>query len=768
MTRTLDNVSLIAVSLVAFCVVALVAVSASASEPVPPSGALTIELTLSSEEPEGEAAPRPAMVRASAADGDVVAQEMTVPVVARLELAEGVWELDFASEGLWIEPATVYVTAEGAHLARQAVRLGRVTVEVAENGLAGTSRATVGFRRSTSEPGEGFVDSRRLPCVAARARAGSVRLECPVPEGEHDLRLDVEGFVPRYHWRVGVGPSPVHLGDWTLLEGASLSGWVELGDASSPEGVRLELTPRLEGSSGGDGRLGEMRKTALADRRGFFQLFGLPPGSYSLTARKDGFAVAERPVRLVEEREARLLQPLVLQEPASFEVHLDPPVDPIGDAPWQVGLYASGSAPGRLEERAAGPAAVDGTWASDTLAPGRYLLRISGDGDREWWKEEIEIAPGSAPLFVSIPLLPVTGRVRLGDQPLAARLAFSSQRTADVELESDESGRFDGYLTEEGWWMVDIAASDIDVQQKQKLQVTKVEGRSHARIDLRIPDTEVYGQVSARDGTPVVWGFVVAIPEAEPDVTVMKQVEEEGRFSLRGLPEGPIRLSAQGRTDLASKEMLRSEQLVVDLQEERDFGELRIIVERPRQVIGVVTAPFGPVPGAAVTVETMGEFHPSRTVSTDVEGKFVDDIPAGSASVVVQVRPHGYTAQSFRLPLDSTPMPLSIAADRPSGTLELRVAKAVFGGSDWILVNDRGGHWESWPLEEWAGAHGGEPEVDRLVIPQLEAAGYRLCLDPDPSHVVYRLTGGFADAVRCTAGQLVPGGHLTLDLLGDP
>lgn len=55
----------------------------------------------------------------------------------------------------------------------------------------------------------------------------------------------------------------------------------------------------------------------------------------------------------------------------------------------------------------------------------------------------------------------ILGRVTLGDDPLAATLWFGGRSgVRRIRFDSDEKGRFDGWLPEEGTWPVDLVSEE--------------------------------------------------------------------------------------------------------------------------------------------------------------------------------------------------------------------------------------------------------------------------------------------------------------------
>lgn len=331
--------------------------------------------------------------------------------------------------------------------------------------------------------------------------------KCAVPAGTWDLRIGAPGVISHYRWGQALPRGKaVQLGDLAVRAGAAITGWVETGEGPAVNTTcQVELIPEV----GGRPVLGEegtrrkgLSLTAPVNERGFFQIAEVPPGSYKLVARQEGFAPAELPaIRIAERAEIALNRPLVLERPAALEVFLEPALDPSGNN-WRVEFAKVLGKPVGMEQTAAvAIASPEGWLRQEKLSPGDYRIKVESDDGRTWLRQGIEVTPRSAPLHLRIPVLKIRGSVQLGKIPLAAELHFKdAAKGASLRLRSDESGEFYGALSEEGTWDVEVQALDPSVRRKlRKIEVRRREGKEEARRRLRVQRPGPGGPATAGD-----------------------------------------------------------------------------------------------------------------------------------------------------------------------------------------------------------------------------------------------------------------------------
>ncbi len=146
--------------------------------------------------------------------------------------------------------------------------------------------------RFEAAPESGF----ELPQSVERCHVVDGRFKCKVPAGRLDLKLHSGGFIPHYLWATSVPREEGHpLGRLDLLPGSSVVGWIELPDkAFDFADCSVEMAPAIAPFMEPEDRRRHASVTARAkvSSRGFFQLAGVSPGRYTLSALHPQFAPA--------------------------------------------------------------------------------------------------------------------------------------------------------------------------------------------------------------------------------------------------------------------------------------------------------------------------------------------------------------------------------------------------------------------------------------------------------------------------------------------
>jgi hypothetical protein len=424
--------------------------------------------------------------------------------------------------------------------------------------------------------------------------------ECALPSGSLDLRVQADGFVPRYFWGIAVTPDRrADLGALDLKRGASLIGWVELGGSGTPT---IEVTPFLLGGNTAWAESGRVRQRAFtgqANERGFFQVTGLPAGEYVATARLDGLAPAQsEPLTLYAGAETRLPRPLLLEPPPFLDVHLSPATDPQGEA-WRLELLEGGASwpPQRLRPAGGGAADPTGAWRREGLITGHYMLLIRDAAGSEWYRDWIEAETGMPPLDLALDVVEVAGKIQRGDEPFETTFWLERERDAGqrIRFASDSKGRFSGFLPAEGEWGVDLRLSRDGVQALEPVQVKRLPGKKLARVEIRIPNTRLSIQVRDENGAPA----------AEAEVTILSSPEKKrreaqgrtdrrGELALEGIVPGVVQLHAR-------KDRSSSDWAVLTVTEDAETTPVELVLREKLRLTGQVVSPESPVAGALVT-----------------------------------------------------------------------------------------------------------------------------------------------------------------------
>ncbi len=636
--------------------------------------------------------------------------------------------------------------------------------------------------RLVPAPGEPLpprLGVRFRPLPSAGGPAGTVTCpvgegglwKCAVPAGTLDLRIGAPGVISHYRWGQTLPKGgAVQLGELAVRSGGAVTGWVETAEGPAVNTTcKVELIPEVGGrpvlGEEGSRRQG-LSLTAQVNERGFFQIAEVPPGSYKLVARQEGFAPAELPaLRFAEKAEIALNRPLVLERPAALEVFLEPALDPSGDN-WRVEFVRTLGKPVGMERTAAvAIASPEGWLRQEKLSPGAYRIQVESEDGRIWLREEVEVGPRPQPLHLRIPVLKVRGTVQLGKIPLAAELHFkNASQGASLRVRSDESGEFAGALSQEGTWDVEVDARDPSVRRKlREIDIRRREGKDEARLDLVLPDTRIRGKLVDEQGTATA-GVLMVWSSGADEEPLSHRVGPEGDFEFNGLAAADLQL--RGTSQLTDRE---SDTLLVRLEEGREAPALTLVLKPRLKISGQVVSAAGPVSGAQVLLyPAYVRELPTSPILTGLDGRFEAGLPAETTLLDAVVSAPGFALTARRLPARAG-VPLTIQVQQTGGTLVLEASEPVFGsaGADLhISVFHRGASFPSFVFRQWAAWNGPAQEDERrLVIPHLEAGDYAVCTASSLPQFMEYAAGRIAPTTPlCVAGDLAESGQLTLKL----
>lgn len=730
-----------------------------------PSAASAAVLRLELRSPADEVAPESAIVLRSTETPEPGAElvERRVPWAGESQVEvelppRSVWSVQVESGGLWAPEAVVMVGAGEAPtvVAFPLWRTRLLTGTVKTKDRAAAVPAVLSNRFDISDestPGAGSVHGTAT-CPVSEAG----EFHCEAPAARLDVKLSARGFIPHYRWGLDLTETTRSLGTLTLEAGASLVGWIEAEVGRlDPQQVEIELSPWQAVRH--DPRLGEQlartRYVARPNERGFFQLDGLRAGAYLLEARHPDYAATRVfPLDVLPEAEIALQAPVVLRPPLTLTIQLDPPLDWLG-TPWAVRVLrgAAGSSSFEVEPTYQGVATTQGSLVLPGQAPGRYSIQVSDARGNVFWSDpavRIE-TENDADLYVPLDLVAIVGTVTLGDEPLAAHLAFGGEHgSLHTRVESDEEGAFSGVLPHAGTWQVEVVEGEQGLHTVLRIEVPET-GDSPRRVEIRIPDTLVYGTVVDSVGRPVAGATVLAGTGGD---SVQVGTDSRGRFEVLGMIPGEMALMARGRT---ADGVQSSSKVSVTVAEEIPAGPVELRLKKLRELTGQVISERGPVPGAAVVIlppPGVGGFGASS--QTDLTGNFRVEVPEAASRFQILVMPPGHALKAFEI---DTHYGSSIALRVPmeGGTLELTVPEA---GPDFLserlvlTLEQEGIRLAKGQLYHWAVSHQGRFDRTGFVIPRLAPGYYRACLQG--------LTG-LAEEAPCTGGHLTPGGSLHLE-----
>jgi hypothetical protein len=695
---------------------------------------------------------------------------IALPGEATLELPEGSqWRVTVQAPGYWSRPG--YLAVGGLQApALQLFPAGTIEGRLKLPPGRSPARIFVLFR---SAPG---AAERFAPTTEVCALDGA-RFRCAVPAGTLDFRLRIPGFITHSRWgaRVPRG-GKLDMGSLELKPGASIVGWIVAPDRTFRwADCKVEISP-LESGPGASladvSRQSVLRQKATVNSRGFFEFDSLAPGSYALVASYPALAPTTIAPLIVEAGLETEVKAIELQAPARLEVRLTPQREP-GGGRWVISLFQRGPVPGRTPKVAKATTDAEGSWTSDGLPPGSYLIQIEGDHGSIWASQDVALVPGMAPYDIQLPFVRVEGDVSLGREPLRALLWFGgSHGSKRVATRSDEKGRFALTLPEQKEpWRVEVENAPLHIRGLiPALEIAKSSGRQIARVKIELPDTTVRGDVVDEQGEAAQDAVVRAVGQAPGADSVRDtSTKAEGRFELRGLAPGRWRFEAS-RND-GDVGML-SDAVEAEVEKDQPLENVRLVLRRRIKLSGQVVSPVGqPIPGVKVVAFTVDEagrsggFVPEAL--TDVNGVFELRLPAGSERASLSVFAVGFAARAVTVDIQGA-QGLVIPVSPLGGTIvldfgatagdELEVAMVgVWLFRDTVLGSGT-------YLQAWAAVNGVvPPRPNQRSVPMLEPGSYTVCTGTAAAlAVLHTARAPVGAGGSCAHGEVVPGGELML------
>ncbi|HEX6096499.1 MAG TPA: carboxypeptidase-like regulatory domain-containing protein [Thermoanaerobaculia bacterium] len=507
------------------------------------------------------------------------------------------------------------------------------------------------------------VPRSRFDCAVAKSV-----FRCAVPATTLDVRIAASGFVPRYFF----GVDRPNLGEVALARGGSISGMVRFdGDGPPLSGIALELKPvtaplMKEGWAAEEKRLASRATTLRPNDRGFFQFARLEPGQYTVTARQEGWSRARRTEIEVKDGEENVLEPIVIEPLAEVDVSIRPPLDPYGK-PWLVSLremvpMSSMSTPVVETE-----ASMSGAWSAAGIESGFHRIEVMDHRRSNFAYSMVDISPHMAPVSIGIASVLVRGTIRLGNEPLRARLQFRNGKGTMIAMRSDAEGRFSGALPQEGRWEVLIFGGGSAQSSQQRTVQVQASG-GVADIDLRLAGTRVAGRVVGSDGAPVT--SFVRLWSEERTFLGATSTDERGQFELAGIEPGAVYVEAESR----ASENAKSGFIPVTVSEVSS-DELTVVLRPAARFRARLTTPSG-IPVAGAIVRYLLPDRPGQTMEevSGPNGVFTIALSPGAPSVDLTILPPGLPVKIVRVPLADRPASTTeLILGRPAGILELEV-----------------------------------------------------------------------------------------------
>lgn len=539
---------------------------------------------------------------------------------------------------------------------------------------------------------------------------------CVTPAITIDVRLEAVGFVPLYLWESRPLLNSRALGDWKLIRGASVSGWIAPAGRRplvspvvelEPEAFRLPPTPA-------DGSPLPQIDVTKPTARGFFQVGPVKAGMYVLTTKAKGLS-AQRVIglKITELKEYALPQPLVLESLAWLQIVLSPPTTPSGGF-WTIRLekpVPDTNFRSRVAEQTASPA---GELLFSDLDIGKYEVVVLDDGGSRQATKSVKVDGKGPAIAIDLSLVSIDGEITLGSSPLKADLAFDSHDGSKVTMHADERGQFSGSLPREGRWWVEIRP-DTPGSGKllRTISIKRAFGAESAKVKIEITGGRLDGAVVDEKGRSVKAAVQVFRDNA---LFCHMLTDDDGKFHVLGLEEGSILLRAGGY----------GKKGYIEHDVRSSLERVEIVVRQQSELKGRVVSSGQRIAGALIRYRG-AHLGLSGEIVTGSSGTFlISDLEADQAIDLVVLAP-GYPIRVLRFSPwpDEESVRIDVGGLGGFAILEMpksrRVPFIAGPGSPLSLFSF---------LRPWEGDSTPEydPQTSTLAIP-LEAGRYALCPD---------------------------------------
>lgn len=532
------------------------------------------------------------------------------------------------------------------------------------------------------------------PLLIAESSCTSIggKLGCKVPSAEMDVALKVPGYSTARWWAVKPPPhGKLTVGPATLFRGSAFSGYVRKESPSGSPCVRCRVLLRdsasTNGSAAAQPKAAERTAEAFTDSRGFFQMTGLNPGLSPFMVIAAAHATHKDQVRLASSSESELVDPIVLQRQRTLHVIATPTRDPSGE-PWRVSVLEQRS--GVYLEVASGLISTEEGWTSSIAQGRRYALEVRTSRG-SIWLVDVEIGEGRDDVERRLDLkgVSITGRITLGDDPLAATLELrSGDGRASSSATSGIDGEFAATLPVGENWVATVESESPRVVRTVRLGDCCKDGDF---VEVKVPDTGgIVGRVVDSRGD-VVPSAILRMTRQSGGGEAQSLMVNGAHFELTGLAAGQHWISAEA-TLPGSDVVLQSEEVSfrVGPDEESSSTTLTIRLRDAEKFSGRVISRStgGPLTGVRVD-----RFFPSvragtspSVSTTDSDGRFSVDVPLDEPHLCLLFQGPG--VPSFFLGVDRSEPGLLVPLDDVGGVLQVEVRTRAEGGGSGI----------SWPL----------------------------------------------------------------------
>jgi protocatechuate 3,4-dioxygenase beta subunit len=440
-----------------------------------------------------------------------------------------------------------------------------------------------------------------------------------VAAGTWDVEVTAEGYQPARASGVIVEEGGATEGITIALQrGALVSGRV-LDAASGKPVVDAQVRARLQGESRGGARFPDTSdgRNATSDADGHFELKGLAPGSYSVSATHPDYSDAAQTIA-VKEQPATSVD-LRLGKGGALAGVVVAGGRPVAGA--SVGLAAPGEGLGRGGMGGGHNFTTDdaGRFRFDHLTPGRYSLMANLRSEASPPSEVVLLAGqsnesivltlgGGAAIHghvVGLPETELAGVNVNASGPEDYRAFVRTATGGSFELSGAPAGPIE----------LRAMAGDIGGGMRSAAaQVLVADGQAETSVDIRFESGfRIDGHVT-RGGQPVADAFVTAFGTSGGGRSATDRTDANGAYALEGLPEGNYQVSTNGSSGTGRGGSTVSRAVTVT-------SDVTVDLEVPlARLAGIVVEASTQRPLADANVQVTGAGRGGAT--TDSQGRF--------------------------------------------------------------------------------------------------------------------------------------------------
>ncbi|MEM1202451.1 MAG: carboxypeptidase-like regulatory domain-containing protein [Acidobacteriota bacterium] len=635
------------------------------------------------------------------------------------------WSLTCEGDGLWCPEVEVEEQESTYRLPVFASRRARLELSSQPSSLRMQVAAYDGGRTLTS------TQSVEIP---------SRSLELPRVE-KLDLRFTAPGYGPVYVYGLGPGdPLP----PLNLVPGASLSGFLLDAESLRPIDGEVHLGPPepMAGLQVEERRRLDRRRLRLeVGERGFFQARGLAAGEYRLRATAEGYSPRDLHIDVGAGAETHLGQDLRLSPLEDVSWTLLPAVHPAGEA-WELTLLQPDGSEvvRRLPET--GQVELQ-------LPAGIHQVSIHGAGQRYVF-QPIAVGDGGE-IHLDLDLAEVRGQVARGDEAVPAELFLRTGKGAEITLETDLEGYFEGWVPvpPTGETLVQVKSRSPTRDQYVKGVFEPVSGKGWTRLLVELPAHRVKGGVVDALGRGVRGARVVLFDRSNQ--TAQTTTGPWGDFEVDVDPSASYWVHAfhvdHGKSALVP----------LDTEEGRTVLELS---DPSTAVLRLVGGGGQGVVGARVTARSVPSFSTDSGTS-GLDGSAKIRVPKNTRAASTTVFASGRPMWGGCVPLTPGGPPIELELPDEGGTLSIQ---GEDGGEPWVLVSAAGGVWSPSSLVSWRLRQGLDAGTasEALVVPAMAPGLYGVLPARAP---LWELAKAACEVQPRVSWQvLAPGGFLNLVL----